>query len=114
MDLKIDSRNVGMTPRWTQQIQERMVTVQNGVNNITHARVTLTKNAHHKKGKDNAEALIVLTVPPRHTLTARKEAETFEEAIRLVFQAVEAEIKKFREKLTNVDAPQDPELVEME
>ena len=50
----------------------------------------------------------------KENLTARKEAETFEEAIRLVFQAVEAEIKKFREKLTNVDAPQDPELVEME
>ena len=107
MDLKIDSRNVGMTPRWTQQIQERMATLQNGVNNITHARVTLTKNAHHKKGKDNSEALIVLTVPPKHTITARKEAETFEEAIRLAFQAVESEVKKIREKLTKVDPPKE-------
>jgi ribosome-associated translation inhibitor RaiA len=114
MDLKIDSRNVGMTPRWTQLIQERMATLQNGANNITHARVTLTKNAHHKKGKDNSEALIVLTVPPKHTMTARKEAETFEEAIRLAFHAVESEIKKFREKLTKVDSPKVPLPAEME
>ena len=98
MDLKIDSRNVGMTPRWKQEIQDRITTLQTEYDNITHARITLTKNPHHKKGDDNAEALIVLNLPPRHTVTARKEAKSFEEAIRSAFKAATTEIKKFREK----------------
>jgi len=98
MELKIDSRNVGMTPRWKSEIESRMEELQTEQNHITHGRVTLTKNPHHKKGNNNAEALIVLTLPPRHTLTARKEAKTFEEAIRAAFKAISIEIKKFREK----------------
>lgn len=101
MDLKIDSRNVGMTPRWKQEIQDRITTLQTEYDNITHARITLTKNPHHKKGDDNAEALIVLNLPPRHTVTARKEAKSFEEAIRSAFKAATTEIKKFREKLVS-------------
>ncbi len=101
MDVKIDSRNVGMTPRWKQEIQDRITTLQTEYDNITHARITLTKNPHHKKGDDNAEALIVLNLPPRHTVTARKEAKSFEEAIRSAFKAATAEIKKFREKLVS-------------
>lgn len=98
MDLKIESRNVGMTPRWKTEIEARMEELRTEHNHITHGRVTLTKNPHHKKGNDNAEALIVLTLPPRHILTARKEAKTFEEAIRAAFKAISTEIKKFREK----------------
>ncbi len=97
MDLKIDSRNVGMTPRWKQEIRDRIATLQE-YDNITHARITLTKNPHHKKGDDNAEVLIVLNLPPRHTVTARKEAKSFEEAIRSVFRAATTEIKKFRDR----------------
>ena len=98
MDLKIESRNVGMTPRWQSEIEERVEALQPDHHHITHARVTLTKNPHHKKGEDNAEVLIVLTLPPRHTVTARKEAKTFEEAIRLTFTAATTEIKKIRGK----------------
>ena len=98
MDVKIESRNVGMTPRWKSEIETRMEELETEHNHITHARVTLTKNPHHKKGDDNAEALIVLTLPPRHTLTARKESKTFEEAIRAAFKAIGTEIKKFRGK----------------
>ena len=65
---------------------------------IIHARVTLTKNAHHKKGADNAEALVVMTLPRRRTVTARKESKTFEEAIRAAFQAAEHELDKIEEK----------------
>ncbi|GJL50827.1 HPF/RaiA family ribosome-associated protein [Candidatus Nitrospira salsa] len=98
MDIKIESRNVGMTPRWKTEIENRVAALETDSIQITHARVTLTKNAHHKKGADNAEALVLLTVPKRHTVTARKEAKTFEEAIRHAFQAVETEIKKMHEK----------------
>ena len=98
MDIKIESRNVGMTPRWKTEIETRVAALETDSIQITHARVTLTKNAHHKKGADNAEALVLVTVPKRHTVTARKEAKTFEEAIRRAFQAVGNELKKMHEK----------------
>lgn len=98
MDLRIESRNVRMTPRWKQEIEERMAGLQEGHDDITHARVTLTKNAHHKKATNVAEALVVVTLPRKHTITARKEDKTFEEAIRAAFAALEIEVDKFREK----------------
>lgn len=110
MELKIESRNVGMTPRWKSEIEARMDELQTEHNHITHGRVTLTKNPHHKKGSDIAEALIVLTLPPRHTLTARKEAKTFEEAIRAAFKAMATEIKKFREKPQSAKPTKEVEL----
>ena len=98
MDLKIESRNVGMTTRWKEEIEKRVASLETDSLHLTHARVTLTKNAHHKKGDDNAEALVVITVPKRHTITARKGAKTFEEAIRAAFHAVETELRKMQEK----------------
>lgn len=98
MDLQIDSRNVTMTPRWKTEIESRMADLQTGHEDLIHGRVTLTKNAHHKKSENVAEALVVVTMPGRHTLTARKEEKTFEEAIRAAFFAMEIEVKKFRDK----------------
>jgi ribosome-associated translation inhibitor RaiA len=98
LDLKVESRHVGMTPRWRAEIERRTVALQTDTMRIIHARVTLTKNAHHKKGADNAEALIVIALPRRRTVTARKESKTFEEAIRAAFQAVEHELDKIEEK----------------
>lgn len=98
MNLRIESRNVAMTPRWKAEIEQRMADLQNGHDDLTHGRVTLTKNRHHKKAMNVAEAVVVVTLPGRHTITARKENKTFEEAIRAAFTAVETEIRKFREK----------------
>ena len=100
LDIKIESRNVGMTPRWKEEIERRVQALEKGIIRPTHARVTLTKNAHHKKGDDNAEALVVITLPPKRTVTARKESKTFEEAIRAAFLAVEHELEKVEEKRT--------------
>lgn len=98
MDLRIESRNVGMTPRWKTEIEERMAGLQAGHDDIVHARVTLTKNPHHKMAKNVAEALVVLTLPGRQTITSRKEDKTFEEAIRAAFFSIDIELTKFRDK----------------
>ncbi|MDH4098537.1 MAG: cold shock domain-containing protein, partial [Nitrospira sp.] len=45
-----------------------------------------------------AEALVLVTLPGRQTLTSRKEDKTFEEAIRAAFDAVGIELRKYREK----------------
>ena len=103
MRTTIESRNVGMTPRWKNEIEVRLADLQRGYEDLTHARVTLIKNPHHKKASNVAEALIVVSLPGRHTFTARKEDKTFEEAIRKAFQAVSIELRKFREKRATKD-----------
>ena len=98
MELAIESRNVEMTPRWKSEIESRMADLQQRHQDLIHGRVTLTKNLHHKKLANVAEALIVVTLPGRQTKTARKEDKTFEEAIRTAFDAMAIELRKFREK----------------
>jgi CspA family cold shock protein len=98
MELEIESRNVAMTPRWKTEIESRMDDLRRGHDDVIHGRVTLTKNRHHKKLANVAEALVVVTLPGRHTLTARKENKTFEEAIRAAFDAVAIELRKYRGK----------------
>lgn len=98
MELEIQSRNVAMTPRWKTEIETRMNDLRRGHDDLIHGRVTLIKNRHHKKLANVAEALVVVTMPGRHTLTARKEDKTFEEAIRSAFQAISIELRKYLEK----------------
>ncbi|GIW54041.1 MAG: hypothetical protein KatS3mg082_0445 [Nitrospiraceae bacterium] len=107
MDLEIESRNVAMTPRWKTEIEERVHDLQRGHRDLIHVRVTLTKNRHHKKLKNVAEALVVITLSGRHTITARKEDKTFEEAIRAAFDAVAIELRKVRGE-TRDDRNPDP------
>src|ERR1022692_2999546 len=98
MELAIESRNIDTTPRWKSEIESRMADLQQRHQDLIHGRVTLTKNLHHKKLANVAEALIVVTLPGRHTKTARKEDKTFEEAIRIAFDAMAIELRKYREK----------------
>ena len=110
MELEIESRNVAMTPRWKTEIEARMADLQRGHEDLIHGRVTLIKNRHHKKQANVAEALVVVSLPGRHTMTARKEDKTFEEAIREAFDAVAIELRKYREKraMTEVRLPPVP------
>jgi ribosome-associated translation inhibitor RaiA len=103
MELKIESRNVVMTPRWKREIEERMADLQNGREDLIHGRVTLIKNRHHKKAVKVAEARLVVTLPGRRTITASKEDKTFEEAIRAAFAAAEIELRRYREKRASHD-----------
>jgi ribosomal subunit interface protein len=98
MDLQIESRNIAMTPRWRAEIEARMQGLQNGHEDLMHGRVTLSKNRHHKKADNVAEVVIVVSVKGRHTVTARKQEKSFEEAIRQAFEAVEVELRKIRQK----------------
>ena len=108
MELHIESRNVEMTPRWKTEVEERMRDLERGHDDITHGRVTLTKNRHHKQDQRVAEVVVVVTVPGRRTITSRKEEKTFEEAIRAAFSAVEIELRKVREKRATKEVRLDP------
>ena len=65
MELEIESRNVEMTPRWKTEVESRMADLQRKHDDLIHGRVTLTKNPHHKKLANVAEAFVVVTLTPR-------------------------------------------------
>lgn len=101
MELQIESRNIEMTPEWKTEIEDRMNKLRTGHRELIHGRVTLTKNRHHYQSSNVAEALVVVSLPGRHTITARKREKTFEEAIRAAFSAMQIELRKYREKLAS-------------
>ena len=108
MDIVIESRSVEMTPRWKAEIEERMTALDAGHHDLLHCRATLTKNRHHKKDARVAETLIVVSLPGRHTITARKQEKTFEESIRAAFAAVETELQRYRGKRAATEVRTEP------
>ena len=97
MDIRTESRNFSMSLRLQDEIEARLHDLQEGHGDIVHARVTLEKNRHHKKGPNIASARLVCNVNGG-TFTASKTEKTFEEAIRATFYAMEEELRSFREK----------------
>lgn len=100
MNLQIEGRHTDVTPEWTADIQSRVADLHPG-NDIEHVRVTLTKQ-DHRKTEDSYDVVIVVHIPG-HTITARKQQDSFEEAIRDAFAAMEIELDKIREKRASHD-----------
>ncbi len=105
MDLRIDCRNVSMVPRWRTSVAHHLGKLINNAHDVTHARVTLEKDRHHKKGPV-ATVTMVLSVPGA-TITAHKTEKTFEQAIKAAAMAAGRELKAHRDKLksTEIRAP---------
>jgi ribosome-associated translation inhibitor RaiA len=97
MDIRTESRNFVMSSRLQKEIEGRLHDLQEGHDDIIHARVTLEKNRHHKKGPKIASARLVCNVNGG-TFTASKTEKTFEDAVRATFSAMEEELRSFREK----------------
>jgi ribosome-associated translation inhibitor RaiA/cold shock CspA family protein len=95
MDLQIEGRQTAVTPEWRADIESRVADLHPG-HDITHVRVTLTEH-QHRKADDSYDVLIVVQIPG-HTLTARKQQNSFEEAMRDAFAAMKVELEKVREK----------------
>ena len=112
MDLQIESRNVPMTARWKKEIQQRMDALHKLCGDLSHGRVTLIKNGHHKKQGNVAEATIVLGLPGRRTIVAKKDAPTFHEAIKAGFDAVAIKVHRHLDKRsrTEIRTPPTPPL----
>ncbi|MCC2641524.1 MAG: cspB [Nitrospira sp.] len=95
MDLQIEGRHTGVTAEWRADIEARVADLHPG-KDITHVRVTLTKH-DHRKAEDSYDVVIVVHIPG-HTITARKQQNSFDEAIRDTFAAIKTELDKIREK----------------
>lgn len=100
MDLQIEGRHTGVTAEWRADIEARVADLHPG-HGMTHVRVTLTKH-DHRKAEDSYDVLIVVQIPG-HTVTARKQQDSFEEAIRATFAAIKVELEKIREKRASHD-----------
>jgi ribosome-associated translation inhibitor RaiA len=97
MDIRTESRNLTMTPRWQMEIESRLAALQDSHDDILHARMILEKNRHHKKGPKIASARLICNVRGG-TFTESKTEKTFEEAIRATFFAMREELQRYREK----------------
>jgi cold shock CspA family protein len=95
MDLQIEGRHTSVTPEWSADIESRVADLRPG-HDIKHVRVTLTKH-DHRKAEDSYDVLVVMHIPG-HTITARKQQDSFEEAIRDTFAAAKIELERIREK----------------
>jgi cold shock CspA family protein/ribosome-associated translation inhibitor RaiA len=95
MDVQIEGRHTNVTPEWSADIESRIADLRPG-HEILHVRVTLTKH-DHRKAEDSYDVLVVTQIPG-HTITARKQQDSFEEAIRDAFAAMKIELEKIREK----------------
>jgi cold shock CspA family protein/ribosome-associated translation inhibitor RaiA len=100
MDLQIEGRRTEVKAEWRADIESRVSDLHPG-NDIIRIRVTLTKQ-DHRKAEDSYDVLIVTQIPG-HTITARKQQNSFEEAIRDTFAAVTVELDKIREKRSSYE-----------
>src|SRR5438309_12046834 len=83
MDIRTQSRNVTMAPQWQQESEDRLQGLQDGHNDILHARMILERNRHHNNGRKIAMARLVCNVRDG-TFTASKLADTFQADIRAI------------------------------
>ena len=95
MDLQIEGRHVNVTAELRSDIEARVDDLLPG-RDITHVRVALTEQTQ-RKVEDSYEVLIVVQIPG-HTITARKQQNSIEEALRDAFAAMKTELETIRGK----------------
>lgn len=95
MDLQIEGRHIKVADEWAADIAARAGELKPSAG-VVHLRVTLTRH-DHQKAEDTHEAVLVAQIPG-HTITARKSNDSFEEAIRNAFEALETELERVQEK----------------
>ncbi|WHZ25898.1 MAG: hypothetical protein OJF51_000693 [Nitrospira sp.] len=95
MDLQIEGRHTKVTDEWAADITARANELKPSAG-LVHLRVTLARK-DYQKAEDTHEAVLVAQMPG-HTVTARKTDNSFEEAIRQAFEALETELDRIQEK----------------
>ena len=85
MELQVEGRQTALRPEWRSDIESRVADLHSN-HEIMHIRATLTKH-DHRKPADSHSVLLVVQIPG-HTVTAGRHQGTFEEAIRLTFEAL--------------------------
>lgn len=95
MNLYIEGRHMKVTDEWAADITARANELKPSAG-VVHLRATLARH-DHQNAEDTHEAVVVAQMPG-HTVTARKSDNSFEEAIRQAFEALETELERIQEK----------------
>ncbi|MBF0177782.1 MAG: ribosome-associated translation inhibitor RaiA [Magnetococcales bacterium] len=95
MDIKFEGRNVELGDELRERIQKRMEAMDRRFGPVTHARVSVQKNAHKNEGR--AEVTAVVNVSGT-TLTAKRESATVVAAVNDALETLDLELQHFTEK----------------
>jgi ribosomal subunit interface protein len=97
MQIKLSTVNFDADKKLVDFVENKVNKLEKFFEGIISSEVILTLDRSKSKGTDNKEAKIILDVPGAE-LFADKIAKTFEESVDLAIEAIEKQIKKFKEK----------------
>ncbi|MBF0589495.1 MAG: ribosome-associated translation inhibitor RaiA [Magnetococcales bacterium] len=95
MDIKIEGRQVEIGNELRERIQKRMNNLDKRFGPLTHARMTVEKNPHHKQNPAMAKAVVNLA---GKSITATKEAENIMAAVNETLDTLAHEVQEHAEK----------------
>ena len=94
MQISIEGHQTDLQPELRERITQRLEELNAQHEDIVHARVALDKDMHHQQGAD--EVRVILSLPGK-MLTAKKTATGLYEATNAALEAIERELKEFRD-----------------
>jgi ribosomal subunit interface protein len=99
MQVQIEGQHTEIQPELRMMITEHLEELNAQHNDVIHARVALDKDTHHQQGTD--EVRVTLSLPGK-MLTAKKTSTTLYDAVNAALNAVERELKEFRDQRRGV------------
>jgi putative sigma-54 modulation protein len=99
MEVKINTVHFNADPKLVEFTNKKVGKLETFFDGIVSAEVTL--KVQKPEANNNKVAELKISVPVKGNLFAKKQADTFEEAIDLVIDAVRKQMGKFKEKLKN-------------
>ena len=93
MQIEIEGRRTDIEPALQDWITERLEALNVPHDDILHARVVVDKATHHIQGADEARIVLALAGT---TLSASKTAETLNDAVYAVLDAIGREVQDYR------------------
>jgi len=97
MEVKINTVHFNADQRLVEFTNKKVGKLETFFDGIVSAEVTL--KLQKPEANNNKVAELKISVPIKGNLFAKKQADTFEEAIDLVIDAVRKQMGKFKEKL---------------
>ena len=94
MELHIEGQHTEVAPDLHIWITEHLAALDAPYHDIVHARMTLVKSEHHRRGSDEARVLLTLS---GKTLSATRTGDTLEDALYGVMEVIERELHDFRD-----------------
>jgi len=99
MQIYIEGQHTDIQPALHDWITERFEELNTPHDDILHARVVLDKDTHHIQGADEARIIVSLA---GKTLSASKTADTLDDAVYAILDAIGREVQDYRSQRRGV------------